>query len=195
MALAIPQEEVWGKPAHQGSETEAVATRGETMEPETKRVNSPGIASRSLAELLACPASTGDLLSASAQLLDYEGGETIFRQGDACRGLYVILSGQFLRKAERVETRLVLGSVHAGSLVELSAVLGDRRHTCTLSVQCAGSVMLLPFNSLHQAFVAYPPLRMRLLEELAREVSRAYAASNSTRLARMRRGIGGSSNA
>jgi CRP-like cAMP-binding protein len=33
---------------------------------------------------------------------------------------------------------------------------------------------MLPIEALSQAFQSYPPLRMQLLEELAREVSRAY---------------------
>ena len=61
-----------------------------------------------------------------------------------------------------------------GQLVELAAVLGDGRHTYTLTAQTAGSVLLLPIQALSQAFQEHPPLRMQLLEELAREVSRAY---------------------
>jgi CRP-like cAMP-binding protein len=33
---------------------------------------------------------------------------------------------------------------------------------------------MLPIEALKKVFENYPPLRMRLLEELAREVSRAY---------------------
>ena len=73
-----------------------------------------------------------------------------------------------------METRVTLGPARAGDLVELAAALGDGRHTYTLSAQTAGSVLLLPMDALSQAFQSYPPLRMQLLEELAREVSRAY---------------------
>jgi CRP-like cAMP-binding protein len=79
-----------------------------------------------------------------------------------------------MRRSERLATRLTLSSARAGELVELSAVLGDGHHTCTLAAQSAGSVLLFPIDALTQAFQSYPALRMRLLEELAREVSRAY---------------------
>jgi CRP-like cAMP-binding protein len=46
---------------------------------------------------------------------------------------------------------------------------------------------LLPIEALNQAFLSYPPLRMRLLEELAREVSRAYHLCTLTNLTRARR--------
>ena len=75
----------------------------------------------------------------------------------------------------------------SGDLVELAAALGDRIHTYTLLAQTPGSVLLLPIEALHQAFQSYPPLRMRLLEELAREVSRAYHLCTLTNLSRARR--------
>jgi len=45
---------------------------------------------------------------------------------------------------------------------------------------------LLPMESLVEAFSEYPPLRMQLLEELAREVSRGYMASSQSRILRTR---------
>lgn len=115
----------------------------------------------------------------------------MFRQAGSCLGLYLIVSGQFQRKTERLETRLTLGAARAGDLVELAAALGDKRHTYTLVAQTPGSVLLLPIEALQQAFETYPPLRMRLLEELAREVSRAYhACSVSTTIRTRRRSIG-----
>jgi CRP-like cAMP-binding protein len=42
-------------------------------------------------------------------------------------------------------------------------------------------------DALHKAFERYPPLRMRLLEELAREVSRAYYACSLSQRTRSRR--------
>jgi CRP-like cAMP-binding protein len=111
----------------------------------------------------------------------------VFRQPDICKGLYVVISGQFLRKTERLTTRLTLGPARPGDLVELAAALGDGQHTYTLTALTPGSVLLLPIDALNLAFQDFPPLRMRLLEELAREVSRAYEACCLTRTARMRR--------
>jgi CRP-like cAMP-binding protein len=115
-------------------------------------------------------------------------GEIVFRQGDTCRGLYLAVSGQFARKTERLETHLALSPAHAGDLVELAAVLGDGHHTYTLAAQVSGSVLLLPIETLNQAFHSYPPVRMQLLEELAREVSRAYCTCCLSRVAYQRRG-------
>jgi CRP-like cAMP-binding protein len=98
-----------------------------------------------------------------------------------------VVSGQFLRRAERLETRLTLGPARAGDLVELAAALGDGHHTYTLVAQTPGSVLLLPIEALSQAFENHPPLRMQLLEELAREVSRAYNACCLNRSGKTRR--------
>jgi len=140
-----------------------------------------------LAELLECPAATGDLLNRSSRFIEVETGDVIFRQFEMCRGLYLIVSGQFTRKAERLQTRLILGTVRAGDLVELAAAIGSCQHTFTLSALTDGSVMLLPIEALVHAFESYAPLRMRLLEELAREVSRAYNSCSEDRSTRLRR--------
>jgi CRP-like cAMP-binding protein len=150
------------------------------------------VAVRPLAQLLACPPATERLLNASAQCIEFQDRDTIFRQGFPCKGLYIVVSGELLRKAERLDTRLILGTVRAGELVELAAALGDGRHTYTLTGQTNGSLMLLSFESLQQAFRDYPPLRMQLLEELAREVSRGYGACCAARLAGIRRRMVGS---
>jgi hypothetical protein len=150
-------------------------TKGEgTMQAEAGAGRVESVRPHSLAELLECPPETGNLLSGSAQCLSFSAGQVVFCQSEICRGLYLVLSGQFMRRSERLATRLTLSSARAGELVELSAVLGDGHHTCTLAAQSAGSVLLFPIDALTQAFQSYPALRMRLLEELAREVSRAY---------------------
>lgn len=145
------------------------------------------VQARPLAELLECPAATGILLNGSAECIEFKAGDTVFRQSAICRGLYVVVSGQFLRRTERLEARLTLGPARAGDLLELAAALGDSQHTYTLTALSNGSVLMLPIEALHQAFQSYPPLRMQLLAELAREVSRAYNACCMSRTVKSRR--------
>jgi CRP-like cAMP-binding protein len=140
-----------------------------------------------VAELLECPSAIGLLLNRSAHCLSFKAGEVVFRQSETCRGLYLVITGQFQRRADRLGMHLALGPACAGDLVELAAALGDRHHNYTLAAQTAGSVLILPIEALNQAFLGYPPLRMRLLEELAREVSRAYNTCCFNRMAKPRR--------
>ena len=160
------------------------------MEAEARSVRLGSVAAHPLAELLECPADAGNLLNGSAQCLEVAAGDSVFRQDDHCKGLYVVVSGLFVRKAERLNSRLTLGPARTGDLVELAAALGDGRHTYTLSAQAAGSVVLLPIDALSRVFEIYPPLRMRLLEELAREVSRAYLSCCISRPVHTRRRAG-----
>src|SRR5690242_10298685 len=150
------------------------------------------VAARPIAELLACPPAIGNLLNTSAECIEFVAGDVIFHQNDICQGLYVVVAGQLLRKAARIDARLTLGTVRAGEIVELAAMLGDVRHTYTLAAQTNGTIMRLPKEALQRAFQSYAPLRMQLLEELAREVSRAYALCCATRLAGIRRRSGSS---
>jgi CRP-like cAMP-binding protein len=145
------------------------------------------VAAHPLAELLLCPHETGDLLARASQCVDLEAGQMVFRQDGLCNGLYVVVSGDFVRKAERFKMRVTLGPVRAGDLVELAAALGSERHTYTLKAVTPGSLLLLPMEALRQALTSHPPLRMRLLEELAREVSRAYITCCLSRVTPVRR--------
>jgi len=144
------------------------------------------VAARPLAELLQCPRETGELLTRASECFDFDAGQVVFGQGAQCNGLYVVVSGSFVRKAERFQMRVTLGPARTGDLVELAATLGDGRHTYTLTAVTPGSVLLLPMEALHQAFASHAPLRMRLLEELAREVSRAYITCCMSRVTPVR---------
>jgi CRP-like cAMP-binding protein len=156
------------------------------MQPEKASGRLEGVAARPLAEILNCPPETGHVLNAAAACINFEPGAIVFRQGDACSGLYVVVSGQFLRKTQRLEARLTLGPARPGDLLEIAAALGDVRHTYTLTALTPASVLMLPLDALNQAFSGYPTMRMQLLEELAREVSRCYTASCKTRTIRLR---------
>lgn len=164
-----------------------LGARGDVgMKPEASAGYRDSAAARPIAELLACPPAVANLLNASAECIEIGAGDTIFRQSAVCRGLYVVIAGQLLKKTERREKRLTLGAARVGDLVELAAALGDVHHTYSLTAQTRGSVLLLPLRSLRDAFESYPPLRMQLLEELAREVSRAYSVCCASRLAGIR---------
>ncbi len=165
------------------------------MQAHPKYAHLAAVAARPLAELLNCPPETGDLLTSAAQSLTCAAGERIFCQNDAARGLYVVVTGEFQRKVERLNTRLTLGFARPGDLVELAAALGDQHHTYTLTAVTSGTLLLLPLDALQQAFNRHPPLRMKLLEELAREVSRAYFTSSLNRVVPARRRESGTASA
>jgi CRP-like cAMP-binding protein len=156
-------------------------------QPDTRFERLAAAAAHPLAELLECPREAGSLLNGATRCVEFDAGAVVFRQQGTCKGLYVVVSGDFVRKAERFDMRVTLGSARPGDLVELAAALGDGFHTYTLTAVTTGSLLLLPIEALQNAFHSYPPLRMRLLEELAREVSRAYITCCLTRVVPARR--------
>jgi CRP-like cAMP-binding protein len=158
-----------------------------TTQPDTRFERLAAAAPHPLAELLDCPQSAGSLLSGETRSVEFDAGAVVFRQQGPCKGLYVVVAGDFVRKAERFDMRVTLGSARPGDLVELAAALGNGHHTYTLTAVTPGSLLLLPIEALSKAFETYPPLRMRLLEELAREVSRAYITCCLTRVMPARR--------
>jgi len=127
------------------------------------------------------------MLADASRTIDFDAGQVVFRQDSPSAGLYLVASGEFMRKAERLNMRVTLGMARPGDLLELAATLGDGRHTYTLNAVSSGSLLLLPIDVLQRAFEGYPPLRMRLLEELAREVSRAYMSCSVCRATPARR--------
>jgi CRP-like cAMP-binding protein len=157
------------------------------MEPEARSTPTDAIERPSLSELLQCPAEANALLNDSTTCLSFDTGEVVFAQGGKSEGLYVVISGQFARKAQRLQSRVMLTPARPGDLVELAAALGDGCHTYTMTAQDPGSLLLIRIDALRAAFQSYPPLRMQLLEELAREVSRAYRACCQSRTVRTRR--------
>jgi CRP-like cAMP-binding protein len=144
---------------------------------------------RPLAELLDCPGPISEQLGNSVERKAYAAGDMVFVQNAQSKGLYLLLGGEFYRSAERREKRVALGKLHGGDLAELAAILGDGTHTYSLMASAPSEALLFPGNSLLQAFTDYPPLRMRLLEELGREVSRAYHAVHIPRRTRAHSGV------
>jgi len=157
------------------------------MEKEARSRRVDPVAAHPLSELLACPTDTVSVLTASAQSVAFEAGDIVFRQAGPCKALYVVVQGRLLRRTDRLETRVTLGLARPGDLVELAAALGEPQHTYSLVAQTPGMLLQLPIEALHRAFDSYPPLRMRLLEELAREVSRGYALCTQGLWGRSRR--------
>lgn len=155
---------------------------------------SDAVSAHPVAELLECPPETSLLLNEAAECISPQAGSLVFRQGEACRGLYVVVSGEFLRKTDRLSTRVTLGPARPGDVVELASALSAAPHTYTLTAITDGTLLFLPLNALNAAFESYPPLRMRLLQELAREVSRAYLTCCMSRSVPRRRRNGNGNN-
>jgi len=72
-------------------------------------------AAHPLAELLECPEEAGQRLSSVSRCIDVDAGKSVFQQNASCKGLYVVVSGDFVRKAERLQLRVTLGTARPGT--------------------------------------------------------------------------------
>src|ERR1035438_2270990 len=129
-AAPVPAERRTASAGHRTKERRATKRGEGTMQPEARSGQMDAVQAHPLAELLQCPPETGNLLNGAAQCVNLDVGDIVFRQGGPCHGLYVVISGQFLRKTERLETRLTLGPARVGELVELAAALEIGRASC-----------------------------------------------------------------
>lgn len=97
-------------------------------------------------------------------------GETLFRQGDPTRALYVLDEGRvaLIRHAPDGR-RLVLFSAGPGESFAEAALFAERYH-CDAVAESAASVIEIPKPALRAALRRDPDLAERLLARLARQV-------------------------
>src|SRR5208282_6508573 len=106
--------------------TEEMGTMADlTVSSESRLERLAAVAAHPLAELLDCPQDAGRVLAGASRTVDFDEGEIVFRQHEAAKGLYVVVSGSFARKADRFNLRVTLGMARPGDLLELAAALGD----------------------------------------------------------------------
>jgi hypothetical protein len=55
-----------------------------TVQPETRIERLAAVAARPLSELLECPQNAGSVLTGASRCLDFDAGQVIFRQQEAC---------------------------------------------------------------------------------------------------------------
>ena len=121
-------------------------------------------------------------LAASAALLNYRAGETLFEEGAAGDGLYLIRRGSVTVSRNMSGREVVLAYVSAGQYVGEMALMSDLPRSATARAAVASEVIRLepaPFRSL---LVRYPEVRERLHHQFSqRLVQNAEAQRQSER--------------
>src|SRR5690348_16952164 len=82
-------------------------------------------------------------LAACADPLEFSPGETLFRQGDAADGLYVVVSGSFgiFATDPRTSTEAQIGEVARGGVLGELALLFDEPRTATVRALLPGEIL------------------------------------------------------
>ncbi|MEZ4672492.1 MAG: cyclic nucleotide-binding domain-containing protein [Anaerolineae bacterium] len=139
-----------------------------------------------------------DWIASVMQVLRYQAGEEIFRQGDAIAGLFMFVSGSGLltqRAADGVERPF--GNVTEGQFVNEAALFTDTPATTTLRVNEESLVLFLSRQQMRNVLAHHPEIRSALNISAAAAQTQAPAnrfeqqRANETVIMETRRHIGG----
>ena len=108
-------------------------------------------------------------------------GRTLFVQGDACNGLYILESGEaaLVQKAPSGRAVFCL-NVGSGSLLGLPAVVGKKPYSMTAVVKKGSKVSFVTPYDFEELIEADPRLYPEVLQLLAAEVRSARRALSDT---------------
>ena len=101
-------------------------------------------------------------------------GRTLFRQGEACDGLYIVKSGEAALMLESAAGRAVMClRAGGGSLLGLPGVVGNEPHTLTAMAQKDSDVRFVKRDDFEELMREEPSLYPIVLQMLAADVRTA----------------------
>jgi signal transduction histidine kinase len=108
------------------------------------------------------------LVRAASVLREVPPNETIFKEGEAGDGIYIVLDGQVVISAlVGHEERGVLGRIGPGDFFGEMAVLDDEPRSATATVEAASQLAFIPREKLMQMLEKSPRLAVRLVREFS----------------------------
>lgn len=103
-------------------------------------------------------------------------GEVLFREGEPCRGLYLVVEGEVRSyRANRDGDEQVFGTFRAGDSLGEVSLFDEGAHLASARVTEAGRVLFLPLDEVHALYRTHPQVAMAVVRELGQRV-RALAA-------------------
>jgi CRP-like cAMP-binding protein len=115
------------------------------------------------------------VLAESETLEHVRPGDTIFREGDEPRGVYVLESGQVdLLFSARNGSAKPLRLAEAGQILGLSNVVTQRTHDCTAVARTACDVGFIDRNDFLRALDDSPSVWFSVLRMLSNDVNAVY---------------------
>lgn len=120
------------------------------------------------------PFSAVDKLSASARPAVFEPGRTLFRQGDACAGIYLINSGIIgLRLGDEAGESALLNLCRTGGMLGHAAWLGHAAHNVTAEVLTISRVLFVDRRSVDRVCQSDPRVKDYLVQAAIRDLHRS----------------------
>ena len=103
-----------------------------------------------------------DVLVAEARLMEFAAGETLYREGDAPNGLYLIRRGSVFMAQTRDGVERILSYVASGNYVGETAVINNKPYTETVRTTIATECIVLDAERFKRVVEANPKLRQQL---------------------------------
>jgi CRP-like cAMP-binding protein len=97
--------------------------------------------------------------------------ESLFREGDPCRGLYLAVEGTVrLYRANRDGQEQVLRLAHAGDSLGEVSVFDEGPYLASARASSAGRVLFLPFPEVHALYRTHPEIAHAVVRDLGHRV-------------------------
>ncbi len=126
-------------------------------------------------------------LNRARQVREYGAGDTIFKQGSPCTGLFCVDSGDIaLRKADDHGASAIVRMARAGQTIGYRALFSNGPYLATAEAITASQVCFVPAATVKELMERHVALTYRFLKRFAddlrdSEVQRLHAQSLSTR--------------
>lgn len=104
----------------------------------------------------------------------YEAGETVFEEGDDCKGLYLVQSGLVgVRKIDPEGWSILIRLAYPGDTLGYRPLLAGEKHRAGAEVMQAARVCFLPKPVVRRLLVSNPALGLGFLERTAQALGAA----------------------
>jgi CRP/FNR family transcriptional regulator len=108
---------------------------------------------------------------------EYQKGQTVFRQGEPCSGIYCVSQGTLaIRKLDAEGNAIVVRLVHPGQTVGYRDFFAGEDHSTSADAVEAAQVCYLPSAALTRLLGHHPKLSLKFLETIATDLDQAETA-------------------
>jgi CRP/FNR family cyclic AMP-dependent transcriptional regulator len=139
------------------------------------------------------PESESEVLERIKVTIAYQAGATLYLEGEACRGIYILCSGRVkLSTASRDGQTIIFGIAKPGEVLGLGATVSGSPHNTTAETGQACQLSFVKTSEFIHFLKTNPEARMHAAVHLSQECERAYqhfrsfvGSSASERIARL----------
>jgi CRP-like cAMP-binding protein len=112
------------------------------------------------------------LLAFASDRVNFEAGETIFRQGDNADAAYVILSGEVEASIESAHGVVNLGTVGAQQVVGEVAILSESPRMATVKAKTAVETLRITKDHFHKLLACCPGTMAEIIRVLGERMAK-----------------------